>query len=120
MSDQSQNDSISPRRDRAPGLRGHIGAIIALFALAVVAVAWFWTTRKPPQEAGLSASLGAEHGIIVVGAGAFLTALVACIRNMDASEILEMLGDLNVGLFSLIATILKGIWNSILGICGWD
>ena len=42
-----------PQRQRAPGLRGHIAAIVALVALAIVAAAWFWTARQPPQaEAG--------------------------------------------------------------------
>jgi hypothetical protein len=104
------------RKERASGLRGHIPALIALFALAVVAVAWFWTTKKPPQEAGL----GAEHGIIVVGAGAFVTAIIAQIRNMDASDVLEMLGELVMGLFALIGAILKGIWNWFLGLIGLD
>ena len=104
------------RKGSASGLRGHIASIVALFALAVVAVAWFWMTRKPPQEAGL----GAEHGIIVVGAGAFVTAIIAQIRNMDASDVLEMLVELVMGVFSLIGAILKGIWSWFLGLFGLD
>jgi hypothetical protein len=105
-----------PAAAPARGLRGHGAAIVALIALAVIAVGWFWMTRKPPQDAGL----GAEHGVIVVGAGALVTALIAYIRNMDATDVLELLGDLLMGLLAIIGAILQGIWDTILGILGWD
>lgn len=111
---------IESGKPNAGVLRGHGAAIVALVALAVIAVALFWTTKKPPQEAGLGVSLGAEHGVIVVGAGALLTALVAYIRNMDASDVLEMLGALVMGLFAVIGAILKGIWSWFLGLIGLD
>jgi hypothetical protein len=104
------------RKERSSGLRGHIGSIVALAALAAMAVAWFWMTNKPPQDAGL----GAEHGIIVVGAGALITAIIAQIRNMDASDVLEMLVSLVMGLLSLIGAILRGIWSWFLGLFGLD
>jgi hypothetical protein len=101
---------------RTAGLRGHGAAIVALVALAAIAVGVFWMTRRTPQEAGL----GADHGVIVVGAGALVTALVAYIRNMDASDVLEMLGALAIGLLALIGAILKGIWSWFLGLIGLD
>ena len=39
---------------------------------------------------------------------------------LDALDVLELLGDLFMGLLSLIGAILKGIWDTILGIFGWD
>ena len=91
----------------------HVAAIIALFALAIVAVAWFWTTRQPQQTV-------LPNGIIVIGIGAFVTSCIAYVRGMDASDVLEMLGDVASGLFSLIGAILLGIWNWFLGLIGLD
>ena len=111
MTDQDVNQKTE--RKRAPSLRGHIAAIIALFALAIVAVAWFWTARQP-QDTVL------PNGIIAIGIGAFVTACIAYVRDMDASDVMEMLGDVIAGLFSLIGAILLGIWNWFLGLIGLD
>jgi len=106
-----------PQRQRAPGLRGHTAAIVALVALAIAAAAWFWTTRQPPQgEAGF----GLPHRVIVVGCGVFIAALIAEIRAMSFADVLEAAWDLLVGLLALIGAILKGIWNAILSLLGWD
>jgi hypothetical protein len=113
MIDQDLNSGKAERKQRSSGLRGHVAAIIALFALAIVAVAWFWTTRQPQQTV-------LPNGIIVIGVGAFVTAVVAYVRDMDASDVLEMLGDVIFSLFSVIGAILKGIWNWFLGLIGLD
>jgi hypothetical protein len=104
-------------RQRAPGLRGHTAAVVALMALAMVAAAWFWITRQPPQ---VEAGFGLPHRVIVVGCGAFVAALIAEIRAISLADVLEAAWDLLVGLFALIGAILKGIWNGILGLLGWD
>jgi hypothetical protein len=104
-------------RQRAPGLRGHVAGIIAVAALAVVCTAWFWTTR---QTQHVDAGLGMPHGVIVIGAGAFLAALIAEIRAMSFFDVLEMIWELIVGVFALIGAMLRGIWNAILGLFGWD
>jgi len=106
-----------PQHQRRPGLRGHIATIVALAALAVAAAAWFWTTGQPLQVA---AGPGLPHGIIVVGCGAFIAALIVQICTMTLADVLEVAWDLLVGLFALIGAILKGIWNAILGLLGWD
>ena len=106
-----------PQRQRAPGLRGHIAAIVALVALAIAATAWFWTTRQPPL---VDAGLDLPHRVIVVACGAFIAALIAEIRAMSLTDVLEAAWDLLVGLFELVGAILKGIWNGILGLLGWD
>src|SRR3954465_2832121 len=59
-----------PQRQRAPGLRGHVAAAVALVALAIAIAAWFWTTRQPPQAE--EASLALSYRVIVVGCGAFI------------------------------------------------
>jgi hypothetical protein len=101
------------QRERGP--RRHVAGLIALLALVVVVAAWFWTSRQGPET-----GVGLSHGLIVVGVGAFLAALMAEIRNMSFSDVLEMLWDLIVGLFWLIGAILKGIWNFVCGLFGWN
>ena len=54
------------------------------------------------------------------GCGAFVAALIAEIRAMSVADVLEAAWDLLVGLFALIGAILKGIWNGILSLFGWD
>jgi hypothetical protein len=102
---------------RAPEPRSHVAGIIALVALAVAAGAWFWTTRQPAQP---DAGLGLPHGVIVVGAGAFIAALIAEIRAMSFWEVLEAAWELILGLFSLIGAVLKGIWSAVCALFGWD
>jgi hypothetical protein len=106
-----------PERQRVPGPRGHTAAIVALVALAIAAGAWFWTTRQPPQA---DAGLGLPHGVIVVGCGAFIAALITEIRAMSLLDVLEAALSLVLGLFALIGAILKGIWNGVLSLLGWD
>jgi len=108
MIEQNSDGQKTARKER-----GHIAAIIALAAVAVVAVAWFWTMRQP-QDSVL------PNGIIVIGGGAFVTALIAYVRDMDASDVLEMLGSIVMGLLSVIGAILLGIWNWFLGLIGLD
>jgi hypothetical protein len=55
-----------------------------------------------------------------VGCGAFIAALIVQICTMTLADVLETAWDLLVGLFALIGAILKGIWNAILGLLGWD
>ena len=113
MTEQNSDGQKPSRKERGAGPRGHVAAIIALFALAIVAVAWFWTTRQPQQTV-------LPNGIIVIGAGAFVTSCIAYIRGMDASDVLEMLGSIVMGLLSVIGAILLGIWNWFLGLIGLD
>jgi hypothetical protein len=90
--------------------RSHVAGIIALVALAVAAGAWFWMTRQPAQP---DAGLGLPHGVIVVGAGAFIAALIAEIRAMSFWEVLEAAWDLILG---VIGAVLK----AICALFGWD
>ena len=94
----------------------HVAGAIALLALVVVGAAWFWTTRHPAHEA----SLGVLHGVMVVGAGVFVTALIAEIRAMSLWDVLEMLWDAVLGVLSFIGAVLKGIWSFICGLFGWN
>jgi hypothetical protein len=114
MTDPQGKPNEPPRRRE--GLRGHVAGIVALAALAVVVVAWFWTTRQPAPDAGI----GLPHGVIVAGAGVFIASLVAEIRSMSLSDVLEAVWELIVGLFSLVGAILKAVWNGLMALLGWD
>jgi xanthine/uracil permease len=106
------NGQARPRRQR-----GHAAAIVALVALALAAVAWWWTARQPPPP---DADLGLSHGVIVIGGGTFVLALIAQIRAMSFLDVLELLWALLAGLLSLIGALLRGLWSFICGLFGWD
>jgi hypothetical protein len=114
----TETPSTDPERSdrRTSGLRNHAAAIIALFALAVVVAAWFWSRQQTPVDAGL----GAEHGVMVIGAGTFVAALVAAIRSMSLLDVLELLWELMLGVLAAIGAVLKGIWSWFLGLLGLD
>ena len=84
-------------RQRRPARRGHVAAIGALAALAVVVAAWSWTTRQPPQ-----AGLGLPHGVIAVAGGAFMAALIAETRTIGLADVLEAGWDLATGLIKSV------------------
>jgi hypothetical protein len=104
-------------RGRAERPRRRVAGAVALAALALVAAAWWWTARQPVQP---DAGLGLPHGTIVAGAGTFMVALIAQLRAMSLMDVLEMLWDLLVGLFSLIGALLRGLWAFVCGLLGWD
>lgn len=114
MTETSSSDP-EPSDRRASGLRNHAAAIIALFALAVVALAWFWS-RQTQVDAGL----GAPEGVMAVGAGTFVAAAIAAIRSMTFLEVLELIRELILGVFALIGAVLRGIGNWFLGLIGLD
>jgi hypothetical protein len=109
------NETSQPNSERKRSGH-HVAGAIALLALVVVAAAWFWTTRQPAHEAGL----GVPHGVMVVGAGVFVTALIAEIRAMSFWDVLEMLWEAVLGVLSLVGAVLKGIWSFICGLFGWN
>jgi hypothetical protein len=115
---QTQQPSSEPAPKRRSG-RGHVAGIVALFALFVVVAAWFWNSFQPSSPPGVEAGLGAPHGVMVVGAGAFIAALIAQLRTMSAWEVLEVAWELLLGLFGLIGAVLKGVLNWFLGLIGW-
>jgi uncharacterized membrane protein len=107
------SDESDPRRQG--GTRSHVAGPVALLALAIAMAVWFWTTRQDAQT-----EVSASYGVIAVGAGVFVAALIAQIRSMSLFEILELVGHLVLGLFSIIGAILKGIWNLICEVFDWN
>jgi hypothetical protein len=106
------------RQERVRGPRGNAAGIVALVAFAAAALAWWWTARQPPLQP--DAGLGLSYGVIVIGGGAGLLALIAQIRAMSFMDLLELLLSAVLGLFRLIGAMLKGLWSLICGLFGWD
>jgi hypothetical protein len=104
-----------PRRERAANLRGTIAVVIALVALAVAVGTWFWLARQAAQVA-----IGVPHGVIAIGSGAFIAALVAAMRTMSLSDVLDLIWAAFVGILALIGAVLRGIWGAFLSLIGWD
>ena len=101
---------------RARSTRRYVAGLVTLAVLAAIAAAWFWITHQPPQnEAGLP-----HTTIVIVGTGALVAALVAAIRTMSLADILELALDVIVGLFAVLGAMLKGLWNFVCGLFGWD
>ena len=104
---------------RARSTRRFVAGLVALATLAMAATAWFWITHQPPQtEAGLP-----HVTIVVVGVGALVAAVIAAIR-MSLADILELACDAIVGLFAvlgaMLVALLKGLWDFVCGLIGWD
>jgi hypothetical protein len=110
-----------PEEKGAKQRRRPIAGIIALAVLAVVAAAWFWTTRQPLQP---DAGIGLPHAVIVVGAGTFIVALLAQVRAMSLWDVLEFLWEMILGalwgVFWLIGAALKGLWNGLCALFSWN
>jgi hypothetical protein len=101
------------KRKSAGGLRSTIALTVAFVALAIAGIAWFWAARLAEQ-------IAMQNGVIAGSVIVCVTSVIAYFRGMDLSDVFEMLGDVFMGLFSVIGAILKGIWSMICGIFGWD
>lgn len=118
MTDSSQKTEA--RRESAAGARAHIAGMIALVAVFAVVTAWFWISYQPAPPKGVEAGFGVPHGVMVVGAGAFIAALISRIQSMSVSDILEAVWELLLGMLAAVGLVLTGIWNWFLGLIGWD
>lgn len=117
MSD-TQQDAL--QRQREAGNRRHIAGLVALVAVFAVVAAWFWISSQPAPPKGVEAGYGLPHGVIVVGAGAFVAALISRIKSMSVSDVLEAMWELFLGMLSAVGMVLKGIWDWFLGLIGWN
>ena len=113
MTDKESSQKPAETRKERGGLRSTIALTIALLSLAIAGAAWFWTAR-------LAQDVAMQNGVIAGGIVVCITSVIAYVRGMDLTDVFEMLGDVFMGLFSLIGAILKGIWSAICGIFGWD
>ncbi len=113
MTDNALRGRQAEKRKSADGMRGTIALAIALLALAVAGGAWFFAAR-------LAQEVAMQNGIIAGGLIVCVTSVIAYVRDMDPTDVLEMLGALFMGAFAVIGAILKGIWGAICGIFGLD
>ena len=113
MTDKELSGQQADKRKGAGGMRSTVALTIALLSLAVAGIAWFWTARLAEQ-------IVMQNGVIAGGIIVCVTSVIAYVRDMDLSDVFEMLGELFMGVFALIGAILKGIWSAICGIFGWD
>jgi hypothetical protein len=118
VSDTPQSPEKTPRRKA--GGRGHMAGMIALVALFAVVAAWFWNSYQPAPPKGVEAGFGVPHGVMVVGAGAFIAALISRIQSLSVSDILEAVWELFLGMLSAVGMVLKGVLNWFLGLIGWN
>ena len=86
-----------------------------VLTLAAVAAAWFWVQRQGAMQSEISTVY-----IAAAGGTAFVGAILTQFRNMSAFEILGAFWEMIVGLFSLIGAAIKGLFNGILSLFGWD
>jgi hypothetical protein len=113
MTDKELDGRQAEKPNGAGGMRGTIALTIALLSLVVAGAAWLWVAR-------LAQEVAMQNGIIAGGIIVGVTSVIAYFRDMDLMDVLEMLGDVFMGLFAVIGAILKGTWSFICGIFGWD
>jgi len=113
MTDKELSGQQAEKRQSASGLRSTIALVIALLSLVIAGVAWLWAAH-------LAQEVAMQNGVIAGGIVVCVTSVIAYVRGMNLTDVFEMLGDVFMGLFSLIGTILSGIWSAICGIFGWD
>jgi hypothetical protein len=103
----------APRRPTALGLVAGLAVLVSLAALAVSLYGIVRQSATAPLEIQLPYVLAA-------GGGAIVAAVLALVRNMSASDVLEAACDALAGLLALVGAILKGIWSWLLGLLGLD
>ena len=113
MTDKELSGQPAEKRKNSGGMRATIALTIALLSLAVAGIAWFWTVRLAEQ-------VMAQNGIIAGGIIVCVTSVVAYFRDMDFMDVIEMLGELVMGVFAVIGAIVKGILSFICGLFGWN
>lgn len=96
--------------------RRYVAGVIAVVALAIVAVAWFWSTRAPQTAT--------PQVVVVLSGTTVVAAVILAIRHMSVTDIFELLWDLIAGfvsiLVSILGAILQGIWKAILSLFDLD
>jgi len=117
MTEQQPQSGRAPRQRASAGsytgLVAGLAALIALVALGISLYGLF----KQSTTASLESQL---PYLIAAGSGMTIAAVIAAFRSMGVLDILEAVWGAIEMLFALIGAILKGIWNAILGLFGWN
>ena len=117
MSEQQPQTGRAPqRRIRAGTGAGVVAGLAVLVALVALGISIYGLIK---QSATASLKIQLPY-VIAAGGGMIIATIIATFRNMGVWDILEAVWDAIALVFSMIGAILKGIWNAILGLFGWD
>jgi hypothetical protein len=117
MSEQQPQTGRTPQRRASAGSgAGLIAGLAALIALVALGVSLYGLFK---QSATAALEIQLPY-LIAAGGGMTIAAVIAAFRSMSVWDILEAVWEAVAMLFGLIGAMLKGVWNAILGLFGWD
>jgi len=113
MAEPQPQPGSTPQRRVGVGLVAGFAVLIALVALGIS----LYGLVKQSATAALEIQV---PYIIAACGGLTIAAVIAAFRSMSVWDIFEALWEAVTMLFALIGAMLKGIWNAILGLFGWN
>jgi hypothetical protein len=113
MSEQQPQTGRAPQRRMGAGVVAGLAVLVALVALGIS----IYALIKQSATASLEIQL---PYVIAAGGGMTIATIIAMIRSMSVSDMLEAVWEAVALLLAMIGAVLKGIWNAILGLFGWD
>jgi hypothetical protein len=113
MSEQQPQTGRARQRRMGAGVVAGLAVLVALVALGIS----IYGLIKQSATASLEIQL---PYVIAAGGGMTIATIIAMIRSMSVSDMLEAVWEAVALLFAMIGAVLKGIWNAILGLFGWD
>ena len=109
---QPQSGRAAPRRLGAGAVAG-LAVLVAFVALGISIYGYV------KQSATASLEIQLPY-VIAAGGGLTIATIIAMIRSMSVWDILEAVWEAIALLFAMIGAVLKGIWNAIMGLFGWN
>jgi hypothetical protein len=113
MSEQQPQTGRAPQRRMGAGVVAGLAVLVALVALGLSLYGLI------KQSATASFEIQLPY-VIAAGGGMTIATIIATIRSMSVWDILEAVWAAVALLFAMIGAVLKGIWNAVLGLFGWD
>jgi hypothetical protein len=113
MSEQQPQTGRAPQRRIGAGVIAGLAVLVAFVALGIS----IYGLIKQSATASLEIQL---PYVIAAGGGMTIATIIAMSRSMSVWDILEAVWEAVALLFAMVGAVLKGIWNAILGLFGWD
>jgi hypothetical protein len=113
MSEQQPQTGRAPQRRMSAGVVAGLAVLVAFVALGIS----IYGLIKQSATASLEIQL---PYVIAAGGGMIIATVIATFRNMGVWDILEAVWEAVALLFAMVGAVLKGIWNAIMGLFGWD
>jgi hypothetical protein len=113
MSEQQPQTGRAPRRRISVGIIAGLAVLVAFVALGIS----IYGLIKQSATASLEIQL---PYVIAAGGGMTIATIIAMIRSMGVWDILEAVWEAVALLFAMIGAVLKGIWDAIMGLFGWN